>query len=74
MVKKIGEKSLKCYGHVQQREEGQMLRSMSDAAISGQRRREETENQMERLCNRDMESLGLKVEIITDRTKWMTEI
>ena len=56
--------------YVKRREEGHVLRRMSDALVPGKRWRGRQKTRWKDLCNRDMDNVGLKV----DRTKWKTEI
>ena len=76
VTKKITEKRLKWYyGHVKRRDEGHVLRRMLDAPVTCRRHTErKTDNRVERLSKRYMESVGLKVEDILDRTKWKRDI
>ena len=57
-------------GHVKRREEGHVLRRMLDEPELGKRRRGRQKTRWKDSCQRDMESWGLMVDDVLDRTKW----
>ena len=69
MTKKITEKRLIWYGHVNRRDEGQVLRRMSDAPVP-EKRRGSQNIRWKDYRKTDMESEGLKEEDVLGRTKW----
>ena len=68
MIKKITEKRLiKWYGHVKRRDEVHVLGRMY------QRRRGRQKTRWKDSCKRDMESVGLKEDVLY-RTRWKNDI
>ena len=70
VTKKITEKRLKWYGHVKRRDEGHVLRRTLDAPVPGKRWRGRQKIRWKDSCNKDLESVWLRVNDILDRTKW----
>ena len=64
VTKKITEKRLKWYGHIKRRDEGHVLRRMTDSQLPGKRRKGRQKTRWRDSCERHMESAGLK------RTYW----
>ena len=62
------------YGHDKRRDEGHVLRRMSDAPVPGKRLRGRQKTRWNGSCKRHMESVGLKEEDAFDRTKWTNDI
>ena len=68
------EKRMKWYGHVRRREARHMLRRMAhDRYQEGDGEEDQTPEQR-LMQERDLESVGLKAEDVTNMTKWKTEI
>ena len=72
--KETTEKRLKWYDHVKCSEEGHVLRRMVDVPVPGKRRRGRRETRYKDSCQRDVESVGLKVENLLGRTNRKREI
>ena len=74
MTQKMTEQRVKWYGHIKRTDERHVLRRVLDGPQPGKGRRGRHNTMWKDSCKRDMESVGLKVEDLLNRTKWKNDI
>ena len=68
--KKVKERRLAWFGHVERREENHYLKRIADMGIPGQRRRGRPKTRWRDCVRRDMVEIGLEREDALDRNNW----